>query len=553
MLRAVFYARVSTQEEAQLKALPKQVEECRDCIKAKGWELISEYVDEGKSGTEVKGRDEYQRLYDDMDQGKFDIIVIKSQDRLQRNTKDWYVFIDRLVTNGLRLYMYLENSFYTADNALITGIKAILAEEYSRDLSKKLNNSNKRRIERAMRGEEFSAMGTTMLYGFTIKDCRYVVVPEQAEVVRIAYQKYLELDSVIKVRDYLNTHGYVNQSGKPFCTDSITRMLKNEHYKGTYVLNRYHRDFDRKKVVKKSSDEWVVIDHAHEAIIDATTWDKVYKRLTSKHTESGRGKKTGSDILSGKLFCSCCGRVMWRHSSNGYFNWYCSASYSRGIGCESPVAITTVAIRKAFRNILRGLNDLGIDVDRDYIKRCILADLQARRDLASKGKDTSEEERELERLERKKERLTEAFLDEIISKADYKEKYAELESKIKRLENTIRNVVQCEEVELIDAYIASVDEELDKWIASSGLDDVRIDFLIAHSKRIEVQQNKRITVDIDPLAGLLITAGTESTDVNAYSYDSEKDPEGYTQRLLEGSKLFSVSNEKYAAARWQSS
>ena len=53
MEKAVFYARVSTQEEAQLKALPKQIEECRDCINSKGWELIDEYVDEGKSGTTV--------------------------------------------------------------------------------------------------------------------------------------------------------------------------------------------------------------------------------------------------------------------------------------------------------------------------------------------------------------------------------------------------------------------------------------------------------------------------------------------------------------------
>ena len=69
-----------------------------------------------------------------------------------RNVKDWYIFVDKLVVNGKKLYMYLDGDFYTPDNALITGIKAILAEEYSRDLSKKLNNANKRRIERAKQG-----------------------------------------------------------------------------------------------------------------------------------------------------------------------------------------------------------------------------------------------------------------------------------------------------------------------------------------------------------------------------------------------------------------
>ena len=46
-LRAVFYARVSTEEEKQLNALEKQIQENRDVISNNGWELIGEYIDEG--------------------------------------------------------------------------------------------------------------------------------------------------------------------------------------------------------------------------------------------------------------------------------------------------------------------------------------------------------------------------------------------------------------------------------------------------------------------------------------------------------------------------
>ena len=110
-LRAVFYARVSTEEEMQVNALAKQIQENRDIIAEKGWILVDEYIDEGKSGTKTKGRKEYNRLFADMLEGKFDVIVIKSQDRLMRNTLDWYMFLDRLVNNDLQLYMYLDNSF----------------------------------------------------------------------------------------------------------------------------------------------------------------------------------------------------------------------------------------------------------------------------------------------------------------------------------------------------------------------------------------------------------------------------------------------------------
>ena len=127
MLRAVIYARCSTEEESQIDALKKQVEEAKACVQDNGWILLDSYV-ESRSGTTTKGRTEYNRLYEDLLCDKFDIIVIKSQDRLMRNTKDWYLFVDRMSTEQKRLYMYIERKFYTPDDALITGIKAILAE-----------------------------------------------------------------------------------------------------------------------------------------------------------------------------------------------------------------------------------------------------------------------------------------------------------------------------------------------------------------------------------------------------------------------------------------
>ena len=85
-LRAVFYARVSTEEEKQLNALEKQIHENKDVIRDHGWRLVGEYIDEGKTGTTTKRRNDYKRLLKDMTENKFDIVVCKDQDRLQRNT-----------------------------------------------------------------------------------------------------------------------------------------------------------------------------------------------------------------------------------------------------------------------------------------------------------------------------------------------------------------------------------------------------------------------------------------------------------------------------------
>ena len=117
-LRAVYYARCSTEEENQKDALVRQAAEAEEAIRARGWRLVDAYV-ESRSGTSRKGRWEYNRLYEDLEQNRFDVVVIKSQDRLMRNTRDWYLFADRLNCAGKRLYFYLENTFYSPEDALL--------------------------------------------------------------------------------------------------------------------------------------------------------------------------------------------------------------------------------------------------------------------------------------------------------------------------------------------------------------------------------------------------------------------------------------------------
>lgn len=499
MERAVFYARVSTEEEKQLNALSKQVEECRDCIRAQGWALVGEYVDEGKSGTKVRGRDEYRRLFEDLEEDKFDIIVIKSQDRLMRNVKDWYLFLDKMITHGKRLYIYLDGGFYTSDNALITGIKAILAEEYSRDLSKKLNNANRRRIERAKAGEPVSAMGTNLTYGYYIKDGAWVVDREQAKTVKLIYELYLKHDSVRMVLRSLNNLGIKNQCGRCFCADSITRILKNERYKGVAVLNRFHRDFDLKKVIKNPEEEWVLIEGAHEAIIDPETWEKVNTRLRSKVGKK-RGRKVSRDPLGGKLFCASCGGVLWRHKANGYTSWYCSNHYSRDEGgCKEPVSISQVKLRKILSALIGSL-----EVNRAAVKASMIKWLGELKDRLSEADTSSQAVSEIERLSEKKERLTDAYLDGIIQKADYARKLSEIEKKISENEKLLIPAEENEDIKDIEEILKNIDRELDKWMLTNDFEESKIDFLLEHIKRITVSKEKHLIIELDLIGGVIL-------------------------------------------------
>ncbi|MDD6036958.1 MAG: recombinase family protein [Lachnospiraceae bacterium] len=535
--RAVFYARVSTQEEAQLKALPKQVEECREHIKAKGWKIVDQYVDEGKSGTTTKHRNEYQRLLDDMELNKFDVLVVKSQDRLQRNPRDWYIFVDKLNSNGIELYFYLEGRYFKSDeDALITGIKAILAGEYSRDLSKKLNNSNKRRIEKARNGEAVSAMGNSQMYGYQIVDGKWVVNESQREVVSKMYELYLELHSIRKVRDALNEMGYRNQKGKLFTEEIIARVIRNEKHKGWVILNRFHRNFDTKEIDELPEEEWVIVKDDHEPIVSEEVWDKVNNEIDSHRNKGNtkqRARKVGDDPLSCKMFCGCCGRVLWKHTTRGsykiasgervnqykaYSQWYCSGKMGRGeLACEDPATISGVQLNKYLLEMAdRFLDFSTIEYSKSLLKKRSIGWLQDLRAQLTIPNDNSKIEAEIDKLEVRKSKLIDLYTDELISKEDFMVKSRELDSKLADKRALLVPVEDNPDIKAIDDTIANIDREIEELFADEAMvEEKKIQFITDHIKKIVVLSNKDIFIILDNVAGafLFIDKGEAMLDV----------------------------------------
>ena len=498
-LRAVLYARVSTAEEEQLKALPKQIEECKATVQSRDWKLVDQYVDEGKSGTQIKQRTEYQRLLSDIETDKFDVIVVKSQDRLQRNPGDWYIFVDKLIKAEKQLFLYLDNKFFTpADDGLITGIKAILAAEYSRDLSKKLNNSAQRRIEKVRRGEKVAAMGTNMCYGYYIKNGEWIVDHEQAKVAKLMYELYLEHDSIRKVVDTLNESGYRNQKGNKFCSDSVARVLKNPRYKGTLVVNRFHRDFDKHCIEERPEEEWVVQDNAFEAVIDSETWQKVNDRLALKRANN-KGRKISRDPLGGKMFCYECGAPLWRHKSNGYYSWYCSQKMSRGKSACVGASISEKRIRGIMKEISKDLV-----VNKKAVKASMLDWLENVKKSLNVENNNETYIKELERLKTQESRLVDKYVDGKISDEIYDKKYSEIQNQIVRIEKLLVPVEENEDLKDIQEVIDNLDQEIDEWIKTEDFEENKADFIIEHVKQIKIMHDKHIIIYLDLVGGAII-------------------------------------------------
>lgn len=461
LLRAVFYCRCSTEEESQVDALNKQILESEACIGEQGWCLVDRYV-ESKSGTTTKGRNEYNRLYEDLLADKFDIIVIKSQDRLMRNVKDWYLFLDRMLARGKRLFMYLERKFYSTDDALITGIKAILAEEYSRELSKKINNAHHHRQKNGGK-----AMLNSRVFGFCKKpDGTLLIVEEEAEIIRKIYAYCAAGYGSRTIANIFLNQGYVKRTGNVLTAGAVRKIIRNPLYMGTMVMNRRHYDFEMKRTINLPKEEWIYHKGIVPAIVDSVLWEQAnqamnkrarnFQQDSSMPSGSNQERKTGRYNLSGKLVCANCGKPYyrtWRHryksKDSMVIEWKCSNYLEKGrIGSEC-----TCKARKVKKEFHDGCNNVHLEentvyalleqVSRQYYHMeqdkdsIVLHAVQILRKVLGSRVDNHEWEqiqKEEERLNQQKDFLLTKFLEGVIADKDYRRKDNELEESLSRIQ-----------------------------------------------------------------------------------------------------------------------
>lgn len=337
-MRAVIYCRVSTEEEVQVNALKSQIQEAIAAVKREKWLLIDQYIDEGKTGTTTAKRSEYNRLVSELELDKFDVVVVKSQDRLMRNTKEWYIFVDKLVQAHKKLYFYLESKFYTADDALITGIRAILAEEFSRDLSKKINNAHRNRQEKGT-----SVCITSNTWGYDNVNKSVVINKSEAEIIKMIFNLSCDGFGSRIIAKKLESIGITNRAGGRLAEATIRRIIRNPLYMGTAVMNKQHIDFNTKKLINNSKDEWIFHEGIVPAIVSREVWEKANQLMdrravitkTEEYKETHRGINRGKNLLSSKIICGECGATYWLRfrkdiNKNQIKEWECSEYVRRG-------------------------------------------------------------------------------------------------------------------------------------------------------------------------------------------------------------------------------
>ena len=318
------YARVSTDNEDQKTSYAAQVDYYTNYIQSRSdWEFAGMYSDEGVTGTSMKKREGFTRMVQDALDGKIQLIVTKSVSRFARNTVDSLTTIRNLKEHGVEVYFEKEAIWtFQARGEILLTILSSLSQEEARSISENVTWGLRKRFADG----KFS-VGYSRFLGYDKgEDGNLAIYEEQAKIVRLIFQLFLEGMTACKIAKELTARHILTVTGKEkWNAKTIRGVLANEKYTGCARIQKtFTPDFLTKKAVKNCGQvPSYFVEQSHPAIIDPAVFEMVQREMERRTREGGR--YSGVSIFSGKIKCGECG---------GYFGakvWHSTDKYRRTV------------------------------------------------------------------------------------------------------------------------------------------------------------------------------------------------------------------------------
>lgn len=327
------------------ESIENQIEMCRQyisrCFGQEQADSALVYEDEGFSGGSTK-RPNFQRMMKDVHSGKIQTIVCYRLDRLTRNTKDCFEFVEELEHCGAAFISIKENfDLTTPTGRLMFTFVAALAQMERETIADRIRD-NLQELAKTGRwlggntplGYESEGTEYCKVDGKKRKTFHLKLIPEEAQLVQMIFSKFLELKSLTKLETYLLNQDYKTRQGKPFSRFAIRELIMNPVYAkadgamyqylianevqpfsdqstfdGSHGIMAYNRTEQTKGSTtrKKPIEEWVVSVGEHEGIVSGEDWIAVQGLLDENKSKSYRWRAGQSNeaLLSGLLHCRC--------------------------------------------------------------------------------------------------------------------------------------------------------------------------------------------------------------------------------------------------------
>lgn len=360
------------------------------------------YVDDGWSGTTFD-RPDFQRMIQDMEEGKIGTIVTKDLSRLGRDYLRTGEYIEIIFPDNDIRYIAVNDGVDTAksENELVA-FKNICNDWFARDTSRKIKAVFK------AKGQSGKPLGPYPPYGYrkSAEDKNIWEVDEEAaEVVRRIFRMCIEgygpkqissrlsNEGILIPTAYAVSKGYIAsgtyKNPTKWSNSSVALILERQEYLGHTVNFKTHRkSYKVRKKMKSPRKEWLIFENTHPAIISQHDFD-----LVQQLRQNRRRMQKCAEInpFSGIVYCADCGAKMylnrWHNASKAEEHMKC-ATYSKDPTECSSHYIRTAVLEELVLNELNKLLQTVHDNESDFVHEAMEKSIESHSDELKKAKRT---------------------------------------------------------------------------------------------------------------------------------------------------------------------
>ena len=508
--KCYIYTRVSTSIQVDGYSLEAQRDKLRKYAAYEDMFVAGEYSDEGFSGKNIQGRQEFQRMLHDIQNNKDDVsyVLVFKLSRFGRNAADVLNSLQLMQDYGVNLICVEDgiDSSKDAGKLMISVLSAVA--EIERE-----NIRTQTMAGREQKAREGKWNGGFAPYGYKLENGELVIAEDEVEVIRVIYDRYIHTtEGAAGVAKYLNRNGYgkklrQNNTIPGFSRDFVKNVLDNPVYMGKFAYGRRRTEKKpgtRNEMHIVEQSEFPVYEDQHEAIISEEDWYLAQEKR--KKNSFKREKVNNPDhahILSGILKCPCCGKGMYGNIAKAHskdrktrYYYYCKNTVMpTGHECSFRLNLEQTEINKMVAKIISAMvnkprfaeaikEKIGSAVDTaDMEKQVENLQVQLKQTVGTKTRL----ERQMDTLDINDTHYDRKILD---LQRRYDEQYdiiGEIESDIEELQGQIRSIRQ-EKISGDNIYqlLLAFDE-----VYNSATEAEQKEFMKAFIERIDLYSEKQ--------------------------------------------------------------
>lgn len=506
--KCYIYIRVSTAMQVDGYSLEAQKERLIKFAEFQDMEVVREYCDAGKSGKSITGRPEFQRMLQDVSEERDGVafILVFKLSRFGRNAADVLNSLQFIQDYGVNLVCVEDGIDSSKDSGklTITVLSAVAEIERENILVQTMEGRKQKAREGKWNGGQ-APFG----YDLDSRNSTLVVNEEEAEIVRIIYDKFVHTDmGADAICNYLNQRGYTKKKVRGhelnyFARGLIMKILDNPVYTGKIaygknVTEKVKGTRDEYRRVK--TDDYLLADGLHEAIVDEETWEAARE----KRKRTGvRFVKTHSleheHILTGLIRCPLCGGGMSgtvQRRQNKKTGEYKDTFYYRchhrkkvdGKICDYKPMLNQKMFNAEVEEFIRYM------VAGDEFRRFVQEKLEEKVDVSALETEREQLQKQLKQVQGSKLKLIQ-MLDRLdTGDKHYTRKYQDMQD---RLDNLYDKVAEFEEaMKDIDAKIGA---SYGKEITGKKLYEFLLDFDILYDKMTDMEKKEFMNTFIEKI------------------------------------------------------